>query len=624
MPLTAERLSAAVAGGSKPLIQDVHLALDDGTVTLLVGQTGAGKSTLLDLLCGLRRPDTGHVYYDGAPLWLGRRLNPTVQRRLGVVFQSPEQQLFANSVLGEFRYSLRPLRLPHAEVLARARVALQHVGLDEEVLGQSPLTLSGGQKRRVAVATTIAYDPDWLFLDEPTAGLDPAATRTLMDWLITWREGRRHGGMVIATHDLDTLLPLADQVVVLAEGRIVAQMTVSELWQYPEALTAAGVGQPDTIQLATRLRRLGIAAPASPAVDDVAKAIGEWLDAQEASHAEGSTIEDAVSDRINDVVSGAMDDAPCGCMDDEICSSMNDAAVDAGVTGATASQSYGEQVAAGQANNATLDVHPTPVERLGIAGRIRDLDPRAKWVSYILISGAILCQQGIIGYLASTALVLAVMAGAGLPRRQWTQVVQPLLVLMVLSALLSGLQVAAPSEWTAGVPHVGWLGFRGVAALDTLRQTYRFLLVMALGVVLPATTSPLRMKRGLEQSLRPLRRTGLPVEAMALAASLILRFIPVLLAELERFARIARARAKANPRSGGVRLRDLPSVVIPLLLSVLRLGDEFSLAMEARGYRLNSPGTDSIHLRMRVTDGWCLAASVGAALILLLLRLFGL
>jgi energy-coupling factor transporter ATP-binding protein EcfA2/energy-coupling factor transporter transmembrane protein EcfT len=585
MPLTAERLSAAVAGGSKPLIQDVHLALDDGTVTLLVGQTGAGKSTLLDLLCGLRRPDTGHVYYDGAPLWLGRRLNPTVQRRLGVVFQSPEQQLFANSVLGEFRYSLRPLRLPHAEVLARARVALQHVGLDEEVLGQSPLTLSGGQKRRVAVATTIAYDPDWLFLDEPTAGLDPSATRTLMDWLIAWREGRRHG-MVIATHDLDTLLPLADQVVVLAEGRIVAQMTVSELWQYPEALTAAGVGQPDAIQLATGLRQLGIAAPASPAVDDVATAIGEWLDAQEASHAEGSTIEDAVSDRINDVENN--------------------------------------QVAAGQASTAYLDVHPTTGERLGIAGRIRALDPRVKWVSYILISGAILCQQGILGYLASTALVLAVMAGAGLPRRQWTQVLQPLLVLMVVSALLSGLQVAAPSEWTAGVLHVGWLGFRGMAALDTLRQTYRFLLVMALGVVLPATTSPLRMKRGLEQSLRPLRRTGLPVEAMALAASLILRFIPVLLAELERFARIARARAKANPRSGGVRLRDLPSVVIPLLLSVLRLGDEFSLAMEARGYRLNGPRTDSIHLRMRVTDGWCLAASAGAALILLLLRLFGL
>ncbi|PWK13074.1 ATP-binding cassette domain-containing protein [Tumebacillus permanentifrigoris] len=547
------------------ILQEVSCEIGGG-ITLLIGQTGAGKSTLLDLLTGLQSPTSGQVEYEGVQLWDGKRMNRELQNSIGVVFQSPEQQLFARTVEAEFAYSLKPLRLPRAEVARRTRQALVEMGLSEEILPQSPLVLSGGQKRRVALGTTLAVDPRWLFLDEPTAGLDPQSTERLVEWCKSWAERRTDGGLVIVTHDLDAFFPIADRVLVLRGGRLLAQTTPEELCARPEMLVRAGIGLPASLQAAASLRGAGFELPQGVlSAEALADVIVGQLEQREVSGEVG----------VRRVVS----------------------AVEA--TNAT------EVVESGPDNypqDSTPPAEPAP------APLIYRLDPRGKWVFYVALSIGLLMQSTWLGLFIGTLLTLAVLLVSQASYPELLRVTKPFLYFLIFSVLLSGLQFS------------GGIGFNLESAAYTFAQVYQVLLVLILGVLLSATTGQLRMKRALEQALAPLTRLRLPVEAFALAVSLMLRFIPVILRELQRFSRITRARGRSNAALGGLRVRDIPVLVIPLLLSVLQLGEDLSMAMEARGYgSFGNRRTSSMHLKLRLADLWTMLLGL---LLLLALTVF--
>ncbi|WP_284239308.1 energy-coupling factor ABC transporter ATP-binding protein, partial [Paenibacillus glycanilyticus] len=207
---------------NKKLLDGINLSFRKGTITLLVGHNGSGKSTLLETMAGLRRIAGGRIKNGDEPLWLtkGRkpRLNKPIVMKTGIALQQSESQWFASTVKEEFDYSLKPYGIADAEKERRMASAMERAGLSMELLERDPWTLSGGQQRRLAMACLLACEPEWLLLDEPTAGLDADGIRRLCAMLDAHRAAGR--GAVVATHDLDALLPLADEVAVVTGGSV--------------------------------------------------------------------------------------------------------------------------------------------------------------------------------------------------------------------------------------------------------------------------------------------------------------------------------------------------------------------------------------------------------------------
>ncbi|MCF8566417.1 ATP-binding cassette domain-containing protein [Alicyclobacillus tolerans] len=551
-----------------PALRQLSFQIRPG-ITLLVGRTGAGKTTLLNALAGVTPPESGTLLFSGLPLWQGRRVTPELQAQIGLVFQMPEQQLFARTVQGEFDYSLRPLRLPESQVAVRTAAALQAVELPPSMAALPPLTLSGGQKRRVALAATFAANPNFLFLDEPTAGLDAESTQALTAYLKQWvKTGNKTA--VIATHDLDAFLPAADAVMVLCEGQLLAYDTPQAIASRPDVLIESGVGLPSGIELIARFRELGLevheevvkAAVGEP--DEMAKAL--------LAHPPQRLHSDASLDALD-------------------ASNAETQAAQAAPQAMTLEACDAERV-----DSAT---HPrTPL--------VQQLDPRAKWLFYLLTSLGLLAQSSWFGWCIGVAITTLVTLLSRTPWPNIWRLVRPFLWFVGFSVLLSGVRFGNQS----GVWHAAGIGFSMSAASTTLLQLAKVLLVMVLGILLTATTSTLRMKQGLEQALHGLKRLKLPIEAFALGASLMLRFVPVLMQEQQRFSVIVRVRGKAQTKPGAIRLRDARALIIPLILSVFQLGEDLSQAMEARGYTHTSmERTSAVQLKFSRADAVLMAAS---------------
>ena len=238
-------------------VWEVNLEIEPGRRVGISGPTGSGKSTLVQLLAGLLRPTSGQVLLDGVPAH-GRTAEARERRRrVGLAFQYPERQFFEQTVFQEVAFGPRNLGVGEAEVAERVRWALELVGLSpEQVEGRVPFSLSGGEMRRVALASILAMRPEVLILDEPTAGLDPGGRRGLLTRLRRWQEAT-HATLILVSHDLDEMAPLVERTVLLAEGQIVADGPTRRVLGDERALQRAGLAPPQTVRLLHRLRAAG-------------------------------------------------------------------------------------------------------------------------------------------------------------------------------------------------------------------------------------------------------------------------------------------------------------------------------------------------------------------------------
>ena len=241
-------------------VDDISLKLDDGEFVGVIGHTGSGKTTLISLIAGLLKPTSGRVLIDGQDLGARGFDRKALRRHIGVVFQYPEYQLFEETVIKDIAYGPRRIGVPEGEIDARVRHAMDLMEIDYDGIGSlSPFELSGGQKRRVAIAGVLASHPRMLILDEPVAGLDPQGREHLMH-LIT-RLNTEGATILMITHSMDDLAENARRVLVLSGAKLLMDDVPAEVFSHETELKEIGLDLPAVARMAPALRARGKAVP---------------------------------------------------------------------------------------------------------------------------------------------------------------------------------------------------------------------------------------------------------------------------------------------------------------------------------------------------------------------------
>ena len=246
----------------KAALENVTLDFEGGIITGLMGHTGSGKSTIAQLLNGLLRPTEGKVLLDGRDIWEDPKKIGAVRFRVGLVFQYPEYQLFEETVARDIAYGPTNMGLSPEEILERVQQAARFTGISPEVFDKSPFELSGGQKRRVAIAGVMAMEPGILILDEPTAGLDPAGCQDILDNIRRYRD-ETGATILLVTHDMSIAARMADRLLVLSKGSIAFDGTPQEVFSHVKELREIGLDIPVSTSVAEKLRNEGLALPDS-------------------------------------------------------------------------------------------------------------------------------------------------------------------------------------------------------------------------------------------------------------------------------------------------------------------------------------------------------------------------
>lgn len=252
-------------------VKHISFTVEKGEFLGLIGHTGSGKSTLIQHLNGLLKPTGGDILLGGESIWKDKETTRAARFRVGLVFQYPEYQLFEETVYKDIAFGPKNMGLKDAEIRSRILRAIGFVGLDEGVLDKSPFDLSGGQKRRVAIAGVIAMEPEIVIFDEPTAGLDPAGCASLLENIRTYQKATQ-ATVLMVSHSMDDVAALADRLLVLNQGEIEMHGTPKEVFAHAQRLTEIGLSVPQITALFLRLRELGIAVdPATYTVADAAR-----------------------------------------------------------------------------------------------------------------------------------------------------------------------------------------------------------------------------------------------------------------------------------------------------------------------------------------------------------------
>lgn len=239
-------------------VNDVSLKINDGEFLGLIGHTGSGKSTLVQLLNGLLKPTEGGIYYNGRDVHDGDYDLKELRKHVGLVFQYPEHQLFEADVFSDVCFGPKNLGLSKKETELRAYTALKQVGIEDEYFYQSPFELSGGQKRRVAIAGVLAMNPEILVLDEPTAGLDPKGREELLEMLSSiCRETKTT--VVLVSHSMEDVAAYADRIIVLNKGKVEFDDVPREVFRHRDELAEMGLGVPQITETMYALKKAGFA-----------------------------------------------------------------------------------------------------------------------------------------------------------------------------------------------------------------------------------------------------------------------------------------------------------------------------------------------------------------------------
>lgn len=241
-------------------VDHVDLAIERGELVGIIGHTGSGKSTLISHFNGLLKPSEGKVLVDGVDIWQDKETLRKSRFKVGLCFQYPEYQLFEETVYKDIAFGPGNMKLPQAEIDARVRKAADFVGLKPALLEKSPFDLSGGEKRRAAIAGVMSMEPEVLIFDEPAAGLDPRGRKDLIALIRSYR-AQTGSTVIIVSHSMEDIASLADRVVVMNKAKIAMQGSVDEVYSQGAALRAMGLNVPDITEIFARLHAQGLPVP---------------------------------------------------------------------------------------------------------------------------------------------------------------------------------------------------------------------------------------------------------------------------------------------------------------------------------------------------------------------------
>lgn len=275
--IRTEHLTHLYSAGTpfeKAAIQDVNLEIQEGELVGVIGHTGSGKSTLIQHLNGLLKPDSGKIYVDGQDIWESAETLRNTRFQVGLVFQYPEYQLFEESVYKDIAFGPANLGLSPEEVKEAVRRAAECVGISESLFEKSPFELSGGQKRRVAIAGVIAMRPKVLILDEPTAGLDPKGRDTILELIRSYHQQERNT-VLLVSHSMEDIASYSTRILVMNQSRVFAYGDVDSVFSKAEEIERIGLSIPQVTRVFTELARRGY--PVQPNIYSVEAARAELL-----------------------------------------------------------------------------------------------------------------------------------------------------------------------------------------------------------------------------------------------------------------------------------------------------------------------------------------------------------
>ena len=238
-------------------LKDVSFCVERGEFVGIIGHTGSGKSTLMQHLNGLLKPTSGDVLLDGKSIWADKSATRQSRFRVGLVFQYPEYQLFEETVYRDIAFGPKNMKLSEAEIDRRVRSAARLVGLRDEQLEVSPFDLSGGQKRRVAIAGVIAMEPEVLILDEPTAGLDPVGRAEILANIESYRK-EKNATIMMVSHSMNDVARLTDRLLVMNDASLAMDASPMEVFRHAQELMDMGLDIPEVTRLFLKLQQMGL------------------------------------------------------------------------------------------------------------------------------------------------------------------------------------------------------------------------------------------------------------------------------------------------------------------------------------------------------------------------------
>ena len=241
-------------------LKDVSLEINDGEFIGIIGHTGSGKSTLIQHMNGLLKATSGHIYYNGQDIYDNDYDLSKLRHKVGMVFQYPEHQLFEETVYQDISFGPKNMGLSEEEIRARVERAAQFVGITDAELQKSPFDLSGGQKRRAAIAGVIAMEPDVLILDEPTAGLDPAGRESILQNIRDY-QAAQNATVIMVSHSMEEVAANVSRLIVMNDGRVAMSGTPAEVFSHAQELEAIGLDVPELTRVFLELRRRGVDVP---------------------------------------------------------------------------------------------------------------------------------------------------------------------------------------------------------------------------------------------------------------------------------------------------------------------------------------------------------------------------
>jgi len=242
-------------------VHEIDFSVDKGEYLGIIGSTGSGKSTFVQHLNGLLKPTSGHVFYDGVDIHESKKLTRETRFKVGLVFQYPEYQLFEATVYEDIAFGPKNMGLSGSEIEDRVYEAAGFVSLDVSYMEKSPFELSGGEKRRAAIAGVIAMRPEVLILDEPTAGLDPRGQAEIIRNIMSYKTSH-NATVILVTHNMEEIARSVDRIFLLSNGRVIMNDTPVHVFSQTEKLRELGLAAPKAAMIAARLQALGLSAPA--------------------------------------------------------------------------------------------------------------------------------------------------------------------------------------------------------------------------------------------------------------------------------------------------------------------------------------------------------------------------